>query len=91
MNKAELIEAVQKLMGKEATKRVAEEAVSNVLEAISTGIKKSKKVQIIGFGTFSVKKRPARQGRNPKTGEAMKIAASKSVGFKVSSTLKASL
>ena len=47
MNKAELIEAVQKLMGKEATKRAAEEAVSNVLESIATGIKKSKKVQLI--------------------------------------------
>lgn len=91
MNKAELIESVQKLMGKEATKRSAEEAVSNVLEAIATGIKKTKKVQLIGFGTFTVKKRPARQGRNPKTGEAMKIAASKSIGFKVSSTLKATL
>jgi DNA-binding protein HU-beta len=91
MNKAELIEAVQKLMGKEATKRAAEEAVSNVLESIATGIKKSKKVQLIGFGTFTVKKRPARQGRNPKTGEPMKIGASKSIGFKVSSTLKATL
>jgi DNA-binding protein HU-beta len=54
-------------------------------------VKKEKKVQIIGFGTFEVKKRAARQGRNPKTGEAMKIAASKSVGFKPSSVLKASL
>jgi DNA-binding protein HU-beta len=88
MNKAELIEAVQKAMGSEATKRAAEDAVNNVLDAIASGIIKSKKVQLIGFGTFSVKKRAARMGRNPKTGESMKIAASKSVGFKVSSSLK---
>jgi DNA-binding protein HU-beta len=91
MNKAELIEAVQKAMGKEATKRSAEDAVNTVLEAIAGGIKKTKKVQLIGFGTFSVKKRAARMGRNPKTGESMKIAASKSVGFKASSSLKTGL
>ena len=91
MNKAELIESVQKAMGKDATKRAAEEAVNTVLEAIASGIKKTKKVQLIGFGTFSVKKRAARMGRNPKTGAAMKIAASKSVGFKSSSSLKAGL
>ena len=91
MNKAELIEAVQKEMGADTTKRAAEEAVSSVLDAIAKGVKKDKKVQIIGFGTFEVKKRAARMGRNPKTGEAMKIKASKSVGFKPSSTLKASL
>jgi DNA-binding protein HU-beta len=91
MNKGELIEAVQKALGKEATKRQAEDSVAAVLESIAKGVKKDKKVQIIGFGTFEVKKRAARMGRNPKTGEAMKIAASKSVGFKPSSTLKNSL
>ena len=91
MNKAELVEAVQKSLGKDATKRAAEEAVSAVLDSIASGVKKHKKVQIIGFGTFEVKKRAARMGRNPKTGESMKIGASKSVGFKPSSTLKASL
>lgn len=91
MNKAELIEAVQKGMGADTTKKSAEEAVATVLDAIAKGVKKDKKVQIIGFGTFEVKKRAARMGRNPKTGEAMKIKASKSVGFKPSSTLKASL
>jgi len=91
MNKAELIDTVQKAMGKDATKRSAEDAVNNVLDAIASGIKKTKKVQLIGFGTFSVKKRAARMGRNPKTGESMKIAASKSVGFKVSSSLKSAL
>ena len=91
MNKGELIESVQKALGKEATKRSAEEAVAAVLDCIAKGVKKDKKVQIIGFGTFEVKKRAARMGRNPKTGEAMKIGASKSVGFKPSSTLKKSL
>ncbi len=91
MNKAELVEAVQKALGDDATKRAAEDALSAVLDSIVTGIKKDKKVQIIGFGTFEVKKRAARMGRNPKTGEAMQIAASKSVGFKASSTLKGSL
>lgn len=90
MNKAELVEAIQKALGKDATKRAAEDALAAVLGSIEKGIKgKDKKVQIIGFGTFDVKKRAARMGRNPKTGEAMKIAASKSVGFKASSTLKA--
>jgi DNA-binding protein HU-beta len=91
MNKAELVEAIQKELGKDATKRAAEDSLAAVLTAIEKGVKKDKKVQIIGFGTFEVKKRAARQGRNPKTGEAMKIAASKSVGFKASSTLKAGL
>ena len=91
MNKAELIESVQSAMGKDATKRAAEDAVIAVLDAIANGIRNDRKVQLIGFGTFEVKNRAARMGRNPKTGEPMQIAASKSVGFKASSTLKGSL
>ena len=91
MNKAELVEAIQKALGADATKRSAEESLDAVLSSIAKGVKKDKKVQIIGFGTFEVKKRAARMGRNPKTGEALKIAASKSVGFKPSSVLKGSL
>ncbi len=91
MNKAELIESIQKALGADATKRAAEQALDAVLDSIAKGVKKDKKVQIIGFGTFEVKKRAARMGRNPKTGEALKIAASKSVGFKASSVLKGSL
>lgn len=91
MNKAELIESIQKSLGDDATRKSAEEALSAVLDSISKGVKKSGKVQIIGFGTFEVKKRAARMGRNPKTGESMKIKASKSVGFKPSSALKNSL
>ena len=91
MNKSELIEAVQAALGKDATKRSADEALEAVLSSIAAGVKKQSKVQIIGFGTFEHKKRAARQGRNPKTGEAMQIAASTSVGFKPSAALKASL
>ena len=91
MNKGELIDAVQKKLGSEATKRLAEDALAAVLESIEEGVKSDQKVQIIGFGTFEVKNRAARMGRNPKTGEAMQISASKSVGFKPSSTLKKSL
>jgi len=91
MNKGELIEAIQKKLGSEATKRLAEDALAAVLESIEEGVKSDQKVQIIGFGTFEVKNRAARMGRNPKTGEEMQISASKSVGFKPSSTLKKSL
>ena len=91
MNKGQLIEAVQNALGKDATKRSAEDAVSAVLDSIAKGVKKDTKVQVIGCGTVEIKKRAARMGRNPKTGEAMKISASKSVGFKPSSTLKKSL
>lgn len=91
MNKAELIDSIQEALGKDATKRAAEEALDAVLSSISSGVKKDKKVQIIGFGTFEVKERAARTGRNPKTGESMQIPASKSVGFKASSVLKNSL
>ena len=91
MNKSELVEAIQKNLGKEATKRQAEESLAAVLTSISKGVKKDGKVQLIGFGTFEIKKRAARMGRNPKTGDAMKVKASKTVGFKASSTLKGSL
>lgn len=91
MNKVELVEAVQNALGKEVTKRAADEAVDAVLDSIAKGVKEQKKVQIIGFGTFEVKERAARMGRNPKTGEAMKIKESKSIGFKPSAALKASL
>ena len=91
MNKGQLVEAVQKALGKETSKRAAEESVAAVLEAIAKGVKKDGAVQLIGFGTFKVKKRAARMGRNPKTGEAMKSKASKTVGFSPSSVLKGSL
>jgi DNA-binding protein HU-beta len=91
MNKAELTELVQKALGADTSKRAAADALEAVLSSIAKGIKKDGSVQLIGFGTFKVAKRAARTGRNPKTGEAMKIKASKSVRFTPSSTLKGSL
>ncbi len=91
MNKAELTEQVQKALGAETSKRAAADALEAVLSSIAKGIKKDGSVQLIGFGTFKVAKRAARTGRNPKTGESMKIKASKSVRFTPSSTLKGSL
>lgn len=89
MNKAQLIEVIQKKLGANATKKQAEESLAAVVEAIKTGVKKSGKVQIMGFGTFATKTRAARTGRNPKTGATIKIPASKTVAFKASSALKA--
>jgi len=91
MNKAELTEAVLKNLGKETTKKAAGDALEAVIAAIASGIKKDKLVQIIGFGTFKVSQRAARKGRNPKTGETIKIKASKSVRFSASSAMKAKL
>lgn len=90
MNKQDLVEYVQKAANIE-TKVAATAAVNAVLEGITEGIKKGGPVQLIGFGTFSVKDRAARQGRNPLTGEKIKIKASKTVGFKAGAALKASV
>lgn len=89
MNKAELIAEVQKNLGGDASKAAAERAVEAVLEGIKKGVKKDKTVQLIGFGTFSVAKRAAREGVNPRTKEKIKIKASKTVKFKPGATLKA--
>lgn len=89
MHKTELLELVQKELGKEATKACAESALDAVLEAIKKGVKKDHSVQLIGFGTFSIAERPARTGLNPRTKEKIKIPASKSVKFKVGSQFKA--
>jgi DNA-binding protein HU-beta len=88
MNKAELVEAVQKALGSDTSKAAAERAVAAVLEAVLKGLKKDKAVQLIGFGTFSVAKRAARTGVNPQTGAKIKIAASKTVKFKPGAALK---
>ena len=77
MNKAELIVEIQKQLGKDATKACAEKALNTVLDAIKAGVKKHKKLQLIGFGTFSVVERKARTGINPQTKEKIKIKASR--------------
>ena len=91
MNKAELIEAVQAAVGGETSKREATDTVEAVLGCIADGVRKDGVVQLIGFGSFKVSNRAARMGRNPKTGEPMQIAASKSVRFSPSSAFKKSL
>ncbi|MCK4810186.1 MAG: HU family DNA-binding protein [Candidatus Omnitrophica bacterium] len=88
MNKAQLIDIVSENTN---TKKEAQEAVETILDAIKKALKKQEPVTIAGFGTFKVKNRKARSGRNPKTGETIQIAASKSVGFKPSKDLKSSL
>ncbi|MCD6583799.1 MAG: HU family DNA-binding protein [Candidatus Omnitrophica bacterium] len=88
MNKAQLIEAVAK---KTNTKKEAQMAVEALLEAIKNSLKKKESVTIAGFGTFKVKERKARTGRNPKTGETIQIPAKKTVGFRASKELKAIL
>jgi nucleoid DNA-binding protein len=89
MNKADLTEAIanNKESGIES-KAKALKALDAVIDGIKAGIKKTGSVQLIGFGTFSVKSRAARTGRNPQTGAKIKIKASKTVGFKAGAALK---
>lgn len=85
MNRAELIEEVAKVT---CTKKEADVAISAALAAIQKALKKGDSVTLVGFGTFSVSKRKARKGRNPQTGEAIKIAAKKVPVFKAGKGLK---
>lgn len=91
MNKAELVETVQKALGKDASKAEAERAVTAVIDSIKVGLKKNKVVQLVGFGTFKVSERKARTGVNPKTREKIKIPKSKTVKFAVGKDLKSRL
>ena len=86
MNKQELIEIIAR--NSNITKVEADAAIKAVLEGLTLGLKQDKSVQLIGFGTFEVKARAERKGRNPKTGEEITIAASQSVGFKAGASLK---
>lgn len=89
MNKTELIAAAAERSG--LTKKDAEKALNAAIDAITAALVAGDKVQVSGFGIFEVKAREARVGRNPRTGEAMEIAASKVPGFKASKTLKDTL
>jgi len=86
VNKAELIDAVAD--GADISKADATRAVDAVVEQITTALTKGDQVTLVGFGTFSVKDRAARTGRNPRTGEAIDIPASKVPGFKAGKALK---
>lgn len=86
MTKTELVAAVAEKA--EISKKDAEKAVSAVFASIEGALAAGDKVQLIGFGTFEVKERPEREGRNPSTGEKMTIAASKLPAFKAGAALK---
>jgi len=89
MNKAELIDTVADAA--DLSKASAARAVDAVTEAVAEALKKDDQVTIVGFGTFSVRKRAARSGRNPRTGETIHIKASNAPGFKPGKALKGAL
>ena len=86
MNKTELVAAIAEKT--ELSKKDAEKALKAFTDVVAEELKKGEKVQLVGFGTFEVAERPEREGRNPSTGKAMKIAASKSPKFKAGKALK---
>lgn len=86
MNKAELINAI--VAKSEMSKKDADVALSAVIDSIKDALKAGEKVQIVGFGTFSVKERAARTGKNPATGETIQIAACKVPAFAAGKALK---
>ena len=87
MNRAELAEAVAKSLG--SSKAASDRAVGAVLAGVLRGLKKDGRVRLEGFGTFLVKKRRTREGRNPRTGEPIRIPASRTVGFRPGLDLRA--
>ena len=86
MNKTELVAAMAEKA--EISKKDAEKALKAFTDVVADELKKGEKIQLVGFGTFEVSERAAREGRNPQTGKAMKIAASKSPKFKAGKGLK---
>ena len=88
MNKTELVASVAE---KGFSKKDAEKAVAAVFGSIEEALKAGDKVQLIGFGTFEVRERAAKQGRNPRTGETMMFEASKVPAFKAGAALKAAI
>ncbi|MBQ7677012.1 MAG: HU family DNA-binding protein, partial [Lachnospiraceae bacterium] len=86
MNKAELVAAMADKAG--ISKKDAESALKAFTDVVAEELKKGEKIQLVGFGTFEVSKRAARTGRNPQTGEEMKIAASVAPKFKAGKALK---
>lgn len=89
MNKQELVAAVAEKA--ELSKKDAEKALKAFTDTVAEELKKGEKIQIVGFGTFEVSERAAREGRNPQTGESMEIKASRTPKFKAGKALKDSL
>ena len=86
MNKSELIDAIA--AGADISKAAAGRALDSMLGAVTDSLQKGEQVSLVGFGTFAVKERAARTGRNPKTGETIQIKAAKVPGFKAGKALK---
>ncbi|MBQ1685466.1 MAG: HU family DNA-binding protein [Clostridia bacterium] len=86
MNKAQLISALTNTA--KLSRRDADVAVNSIFDIIIDQLRQGEKVQIVGFGAFDVRERPARKGRNPMTGEAIEIEATRSVAFKPGKSLK---
>ncbi|WP_281273374.1 HU family DNA-binding protein [Alkalispirillum mobile] len=86
MNKSELIEAVAQ--SADISKAAASKAVDSMVDCVTNALKEGDQVTLVGFGTFQVRERAARTGRNPRTGETIEIAASKVPSFKAGKALK---
>ncbi|SHK19548.1 HU family DNA-binding protein [Hespellia stercorisuis] len=86
MNKTELIAAIAEKA--ELSKKDSEKALKAFVDVVTDQLKKDEKIQLVGFGTFEVSKRAAREGRNPQTGKTMKIEACKAPKFKAGKALK---
>ena len=86
MTKADLVDVIAD--SADLSKTQAEEAINLLLDSIKASVAKGNTVQLIGFGSFSLGSRAARMGRNPKTGEAIKIAASKTIKFSAGKSFK---
>ena len=89
MNKATLIDKIAEDAG--ITKTAAATAIESLVDGVTGALKKNQRVTLVGFGTFCVSKRKARDGRNPQTGETIRIKAKKSVRFKPGKQLEATL
>ncbi len=89
MNKTELVAAIAE--SAEISKKDSEKALKAFVDVVTEQLKKGDKVQLVGFGTFEVSERAAREGRNPQTGKTMKIAACKAPKFKAGKALKDAL
>ena len=88
MNRTELIDAIAKKMDNSVTKKDLEATLKSFAEVVTEELAKKEKIQLVGFGTFETSVRPEREGRNPRTGETMKIAESVVPKFKPGKALK---
>jgi DNA-binding protein HU-beta len=89
MNRKELVEALAN--NTDSTKADAERSIAAIIDIVTATLKKGDSISLVGFGSFEVRKRAARTGRNPKTGAELKIKASKVPAFKAGATLKAAV